>query len=281
MNISTLRYVLAVVDTGSFGRAAAVCGVSQPTLSVQVRKLEEALGVTLLERNTRMVAPTAACDRIIGHMRATVASAELVLAEARSQRDPLSGRFRLGIIPTLAFEPWEEQTATLIRLLRGHELDAALLASDADGHDLVSRSLFEEPFIAALPPGHRLAGQDQVAEDDLASDILVLAEGHCLRDQVLAACGERGGSSGALRAASLPTLLNMVAAGYGTTVIPALAAAPAREIGVVLRPLAARTMRRVRIVWRAQFPREVAIEAIGAVIHGKAQEVLHAGGLRA
>jgi LysR family hydrogen peroxide-inducible transcriptional activator len=298
MNISTLRYVLAVVDTGSFGRAAAVCGVSQPTLSVQVRKLEEALGVTLLERNTRMVAPTAACDRIIGHMRATVASAELILSEAQTQRDPLSGRFRLGIIPTLApyvlphvfaplraafpalgFEPWEEQTATLIRLLRGHELDAALLASETDGHDLVSRSLFEEPFIAALPPGHRLAVQDQVAEDDLATDILVLAEGHCLRDQVLAACGDRGGTSGALRAASLPTLLNMVAAGYGTTVIPALAAAPAREIGVVLRPLAARTMRRVRIVWRPQFPREVAIEAIATVIRGKVQEVLHAGRL--
>ncbi|GAB0112805.1 hydrogen peroxide-inducible genes activator [Acidisoma sp. C75] len=296
MNTSTLRYLLAIVDTGSFGRAAALCRVSQPTLSVQVRKLEETLGVTLLERHTRMVIPTPACHRILGHMRAAVAAADRILAEAQREQDPLAGRLRLGIIPTLApyllplvfaplraafpalaFEPWEEQTATLLRLLRAHELDAALLASDAEGSDLIARPLFTEGFLAALPPGHPLASRPHVAEEDLAPDILLLAEGHCLREQVVAACGgERGAASGALRAASLPTLLNMVAAGYGTTLIPALAARAAEDIGVMLRPLARHTQRQVSIVWRTHFPREAAIEGLGRVISGQVGAALAA-----
>lgn len=285
MNIRDLRYLLAVAEHGHFGRAAEACGVSQPTLSVQVRKVEELLGVALFERASKAVAPTAACERLIGHVRAAMAEADAILAVARDFRDPLAGRFRLGIIPTLApyllplvfaplraalpaleVEPWEDQTAALLDRLRARELDAALLATEAEGPELVDRPLFDEPFLAALPPEHRLAGRAAVAEADLAEDILVLADGHCLRDQALAACGGTGARGGPLRAASLPTLLNMVAAGYGTTLVPGLAAGAAQDAGIVLRPLAARAQRTVRIVWRASFPRRPAVEAVGEVI---------------
>ena len=285
MTLQDLRYMLAVAEHQHFGRAAKTCGVSQPTLSVQVRKLEELLGVVLFERTNKMVAPTAVCEQLIGHARAAVAQAEAMLAVARNLRDPLAGRFRLGIIPTLApyllplvfaplrealpgleVEPWEDQTTALLDRLRTHELDAALLASDVDGPDLASRPLFKEPFLAALPPEHPLAGREVVAEADLARDILVLADGHCLRDQTLAACGNTGALGGALRASSLSTLLNMVAAGYGTTLIPGLAAGAAQDAGIVLRPLTAQAGRTVCIAWRAHFPRRAAVEAVGDVI---------------
>jgi LysR family transcriptional regulator, hydrogen peroxide-inducible genes activator len=294
MNLRDLRYLLAVVEHGHFGRAAEACEISQPTLSVQIRKLEVLLGVALFERTSKAVTPTPACDQLIGHVRTAVAQADAIFAVAQNLRDPLAGRVRLGIIPTLApyllplviaplrealpeleVEPWEDQTAALLKRLHAHELDAALLATEVIGSDLESRSLFDEPFLAALPPEHPLAGHNVVAEADLAKDILVLADGHCLRDQALEACGQNGALNGTLRATSLSTLLNMVAAGYGTTLIPALAAGAAQDAGIVLRPLAARVGRTVRIAWRARFPRRPALEAVGKVIakrlHGFAE----------
>lgn len=289
VNLRDLRYLLAVAEHGHFGRAAEACGVSQPTLSVQLRKLEASLGLALFERGGKGVAPTPACERLLGHVRAAVAEADAILAAARDLRDPLAGRLRLGIIPTLApyllplvfaplraalpaleVEPWEDQTASLLRLLRAHELDAAILATEVDGPDLTSLPLFDEPFLAALPPDHPLAARPRVTEADLTRDILVLADGHCLRDQALAACGQRSRANGApgdtLRAASLSTLLNMVAAGYGTTLIPGLAAGAAQDAGIVLRPLATQAGRTVRLAWRARFPRRSALEAVAQVI---------------
>ena len=285
MNIRDLRYLLALAEHQHFGRAARACGVSQPTLSVQVRRLEERLGVALFERGGKAVTPTAALERMIGHAREAVAETEAMIAVARNQRDPLRGRFRLGVIPTLApyllplvfaplrqalpaleVEPWEDQTEALLDRLRGHDLDAALLATEVDGPDLASRPLFDEPFLAALPPEHPLVQREVIAEAELAPDILVLAEGHCLRDQALAVCGQGGALSGALRASSLPTLLNMVAAGYGTTLVPGLAAGAAQDAGIVLRPLSAPSGRTVRIAWRTHFPRCAAVEAVGEVI---------------
>ena len=208
-----------------------------------------------------------------------------MLAAAHNLRDPLAGRIRLGIIPTLApyllplvfaplrealpaleVEPWEDQTAALLKRLHAHELDAALLATEVTGPDLESRVLFAEPFFAALPPEHSLTKYDVVAEADLAPDILVLADGHCLRDQALEACGRNGTLNGTLRATNLSTLLNMVAAGYGTTLIPALAAGAAQDTGIVLRPLATRVGRTVRIAWRTRFPRQAALERISEII---------------
>ncbi len=285
LTLRDLRYLLALAEHRHFGRAAKACGVSQPTLSVQVRKLEDLLGVVLFERSSRMVEPTAACLKLTGHARGAVAEAEALIATARSFADPLAGRFRLGIIPTLApyllplvfgplrdalpaleVEPWEDQTEALLERLRAHELDAALLATDVDGPDLAERVLFAEPFLAALPPGHPLARRNVVAETDLAPDLLVLADGHCLRDQTLAACGQQGAAGGSLRASSLPTLLNMVAAGYGTTLIPGLAAGAAQDAAIELRPLSKRAGRTVRVAWRTHFPRRAAVEAVADVI---------------
>jgi LysR family hydrogen peroxide-inducible transcriptional activator len=285
MNLRELRYLLAMAEHRHFGRAAEACGVSQPTLSIQIRKLEEELGVTLFERGGRTALPTAACEQLIGHVRAAVAEADAVLATARALRDPLSGRFRLGMIPTLApyllplvyaplraalpkleVEPWEDQTAALLDRLRAHELDAALLATVEDAPDLDSRILFDEPFLAGLPPEHPLAAHARVAQDELAPDVLVLADGHCLRDQALEACGRTESRSAPLRAASLATLLNMVAAGYGTTLVPGLAAGVARDAGLELRPLARPAGRSVRIVWRSSFPGRATVEAVARVI---------------
>jgi len=280
-----LRYMLALAEHRHFGRAAEACRVSQPTLSVQLRKLEESLGAALFERSSKQVVPTPVCEALLPHARIALAEIEAMSALARALADPLRGTLRIGVIPTLgpyllplvlaplrealpdlAIEPWEDVTTTLLDKLRAHELDAALLATEPDATDLASRALFTEPFIAALPPDHALAARDRIAEADLAADVLVLADGHCLRDQALAACGLAGPLGGALRAASLATLINMVPAGYGTTLVPGLAAGAAQDAGIMLRPLAARASRTIRIVWRSALPRRAAIEAVARII---------------
>jgi len=297
MTLRDLRYLLAVVEHGHFGRAAEACGVSQPTLSVQVRKLEAELGLALLERGAKGVTPTPACRALLAHMRAAVAESEAVVAAAAALRDPLSGPFRLGIIPTLApyllprlisglrsrlpgleIEPWEDQTAGLVERLRARNLDACVIATEPEAQDLVARPLFNEPFLAALPPTHPLAGQQTIAERELAPDILVLAEGHCLRDQALAVCAGAAVSHQPLRATSLVTLLHMVAAGYGTTLVPALAAASAREMGLVLRPLASPAGRTIRLAWRTRSARRPAIEAVREAIASLAGDGLPPAG---
>ncbi|NKC32298.1 LysR substrate-binding domain-containing protein [Falsiroseomonas selenitidurans] len=288
MNLRDLRYALAVAEHRHFGRAAELCHISQPTLSTQLRKLEEELGVVLFERTNKSVAPTTAGEALLAHARAAVAAADAMLALAHASRDPLRGRLRLGIIPTLApyllplvfgplrdalpelvIEPWEDVTTALLDRLRSHDLDATLLATETEGADLEARPLFTEPFLAALPPDHPLTARTRVAEDELAADILVLADGHCLRDQALAACGQAGPRAGALRASSLSTLMNMVAAGYGTTLIPGLAAGTARDSGIALRPLQHKAGRHIQLVSRTTFPRRAAIDAIAALIRSR------------
>lgn len=288
MNLRDLRYALAVAEQRHFGRAAEICHVSQSTLSTQLRKLEEQLGVVLFERTNKSVAPTAAAEALLAHARTAVEAADAMLEQAALNRDPLAGRLRLGVIPTLGpyllplifgplrealpglvVEPWEDVTSTLEEKLRRHELDAALLAAEVEAPELESRALFDEPFRAALPPEHPLAAKPRVREEELAPDILVLADGHCLRDQALAACGEPGGRAGSMRAASLSTLINMVAAGYGTTLIPELAAGAAQDAGITLRPLAGGARRTIHLVWRASYPRRATVEAVAEVIKAR------------
>lgn len=285
MNIRDLTYLVALAEHRHFGRAAEATHVSQPTLSGQIRKLEDDLGAALVERDSRNVALTAAGEAIVAEARLALAHVTAIRDIARAHCDPLAGSLRIGIIPTLApyllplvlaplrealpaleVVPWEDQTETLLKRLQEHELDAALLATEVVRPDLESRPLFTEPFLAALPSEHPLAGREAVEEADLAQDILVLAEGHCLRGQALESCGRTGALDGALRATSLPTLLNMVAAGYGTTLIPGLAAGAAQDAGIVLRPLATRVGRTLRMAWRARFPRRAAVEVVGEVI---------------
>jgi LysR family transcriptional regulator, hydrogen peroxide-inducible genes activator len=274
-----------VAEHRHFGRAADACHVTQPTLSGQVRKLEDHLGVVLFERTNKKVALTAMGKRLLLHAQEALRQAELLESMARATGDPLAGPFKLGIIPTVApylmplilgplretcpgmsIELWEDLTSPLLNLLSTQRLDAALIATELPAMDLIALPLFTEPFLAALPEGHPLADRTRISATELADDLLVLADGHCLADQVLAACGKRRARLGPFQASSLDTLVNLVAAGYGTTLIPGLAAGLFRGRNIVLRPLKERIARTVRLASRARFPRPQALRALGKVI---------------
>jgi LysR family hydrogen peroxide-inducible transcriptional activator len=290
MNLQELRYLVAVADHRHFGRAAEACNVSQPTLSSQIRKLEEELGVTLLERTNKRVDITPVGSQILAHAQRALAEAGQMEAVARAARDPLVGPLKLGVIPTLApylmplilrplrqaypglaIELWEDQTRSLIDGLRNHRLDAALIATTTDAPEITEIALFEEPLLAALPLDHRLVLELTITEEDLADELLVLADGHCLANHALAACGPKSGAArnglqGSMQAATLETLVNLVAAGYGTTLIPALAADSLGLRGIALRPLAGKSSRTIRLASRPGFPRPQALRAIEKVI---------------
>jgi LysR family hydrogen peroxide-inducible transcriptional activator len=289
MNLQELRYLAAVAEHRHFGRAAEACNVTQPTLSSQIRKLEDELGVTLIERTNKRVDMTPVGSQILVHAQRALAEAGQMEAVARAACDPLKGPLKLGVIPTLApylmplilrplreaypgltIELWEDQTRALIEGLRNHRLDAALVATEPDAPEITEIALFNEPLLAALPPDHRLAGARAVSEEELAEELLVLADGHCLSNQALAACGTkhgpRSGLQGSMQAATLETLVNLVAAGYGTTLIPALAASSLGQRGIVLRPLKGKSTRTIRLASRPGFPRAQALRALEKVI---------------
>lgn len=289
MNLQDLRYLSAVAQQRHFGRAAEACDVSQPTLSSQIRKLEEELGVRLLERTNKRVELTPVGARILEHAQRALDEAAQMEQIARAARDPLVGPLKLGVIPTLApylmpliFKPlkqsypgliielWEDQTRSLIDALRNHRLDAALLATETNAPEITEIALFTEPLMAALPRAHKLANSKAVSESALADELLVLAEGHCLANQALSACGAKHGPhtglQGSMQAATLETLVNLVAAGYGATLIPALAAGSLRRRGIALLPLAGHSARTIRLASRPGFPRPQALRALEKVI---------------
>lgn len=290
MNLQELRYLVAVAEHRHFGRAATFCNVSQPTLSSQIRKLEIELGVTLLERTNKRVELTPVGSQILLHAQRALAEAGQMAAVARAARDPLVGPLKLGVIPTLApylmplilnplrqaypgltIELWEDQTRLLIEGLRNHRLDAALLATPPDSPEITEIALFYEPLLAALPLDHPLATAASVAEEDLSAELMVLADGHCLANQALAACGAkhtspRMGLQGSMQAATLETLVNLVAAGYGSTLIPALAADSLSSRGILLRPLTGKSSRTIRLASRPGFPRPQALRALEKTI---------------
>ncbi len=298
MNLQELRYLVAVAEHRHFGRAAETCNVSQPTLSSQIRKLEEELGVTLLERTNKRVNLTPVGGQILLHAQRALAEAGEMEAVARAARDPLLGPLRLGVIPTLApylmplilkplrqsypgltIELWEDQTRPLIEGLRAHRLDAVLVATTAEVPEITELAIFDEPLLAALPLDHRFCGDETVSEEALAEELLVLADGHCLANQALTACGTRGGPArtglqGSMQAATLETLVNLVAAGYGATLIPALAAGSLGLRGIVLLPLSGGTFRTIRLASRPGFPRPQALRALEKVIRKAVGPVL-------
>jgi LysR family hydrogen peroxide-inducible transcriptional activator len=297
MNLQDFRYIAAVSSLRHFGRAAEVCHVSQPTLSTQIRKLEEELGVALFERTNKRVELTPTGERILEHAKRALEEAGQIEAIARAARDPMHGPFRLGVIPTLApylmplilqrlqtefprlsLELWEDGTRRLVEMVRNHQLDAALLATVVEEPELTELLLFDEPLIAALPPEHPLSPRRTVAESELAGDLLVLADGHCLSNQTLQACGRGQYRQGAWQAASLETLVNLVAAGYGTTLIPALAASSLSTRNIRLRPLQGKTARTIRLASRRTFPRPQALRALEKVIHNAVKPHLRARG---
>lgn len=290
MNLQELRYLSAVAEHRHFGRAAESCNVSQPTLSSQVRKLEDELGVTLFERTNKRVELTPIGSQILQHARHALFEVGQMDAVARAARDPLVGPLKLGVIPTLApylmplilkplkhsypgltLELWEDQTRSLIDGLRNHRLDAALLATPPDSPEITEIALFDEPLLAALPLNHRLAQAKRVAEESLSKELLVLADGHCLASQALAACGAkhgppRSGLPGAMQASTVETLVNLVAAGYGCTLLPALASDSFRRREIIMLPLTGKSSRTIRLASRPGFPRPQALRAIEKVI---------------
>jgi LysR family hydrogen peroxide-inducible transcriptional activator len=299
MNIQELRYFAAVAEHLHFGRAAQACHVSQPTLSGQLSKLERHLGVTLFERTNKRVALSAAGEKILEHARRTLREAALVEEVARASGDQLAGPLKLGVIPTLApslipliLDPlrlsaprmsivlWEDFTHVLLDMLRDRRLDAALIATQVPDGDLTATPLFVEPFLAGLPHGHWLAPAKQVRESDLAADILLLPDGHCLAMQTLSVCGRKDAERSPFQAASLDTLMNLVAAGYGTTLIPLLTAASAAGRKVLLRPLAGRASRTVRLVSRSSFPRPQALKAVERAVRKATAAKLRVGRFR-
>lgn len=294
MNLRDLKYILAVAETRHFGRAAERCFVSQPTLSGQIKKLEEELDVVIFERTNRSVEVTPVGAAILGHARLALEQAQAIEQVARAHQDPLAGPLRIGAIPTLS--PYlipqilvplkraypnlrlilsEEITDALIARLTGHEIDAALLATPVEDSDLDAIALFDEPFWLAYPRDNPLYEKDEITAEDLEKlDLLLLAEGHCLTHQVMEVCrlADRPihGEMADLRAASLETLLQLVGAGFGCTLVPALAIRGAwmTESGIVARPLSnlPDAHRRISLVYRRSFPRQAALHAFADVI---------------
>ena len=247
MNLRDLRYLVALADHRHFGRAAAACFVSQPTLSTQIRKLEEELGVTLIERAPRKVMLTPTGLLVADRARRIVGDVEQMKEVARRSQDPEAGVVRLGIFPTLG--PYllphvvpairrrfpqlelllvEEKSDLLLARLRDGRLDAALLALPVHDEQMHAEPLFEEPFVLAVPDGHPLAAHRAMTLDALADQrLLLLEDGHCLRDQALDVCHLAGASEkSGFQGTSLETLRQMVAANVGVTLLPMLAVQP-------------------------------------------------------
>jgi LysR family transcriptional regulator, hydrogen peroxide-inducible genes activator len=247
MNLRDLKYLVALADHKHFGRAAAACHVSQPTLSTQIKKLEDELGVPLVERAPRKVMLTPAGREAAERARRIVAEVEQMKEAARRSQDPEAGTVRLGIFPTLA--PYllphviprirarfpqlelllvEEKSDELLSRLREGKLDAALLALPVHDEQLHTEFLFEEPFVLAVPENHPLARRLTLGLDELSEQrLLLLEDGHCLREQALDVCRLSGAHEKTeFRATSLETLRQMVAANVGATLLPMLAVRP-------------------------------------------------------
>ncbi|MCC4602774.1 LysR substrate-binding domain-containing protein [Xanthomonas campestris] len=275
MNLRDLKYLVALADHKHFGRAATACFVSQPTLSTQIKKLEDELGVPLVERAPRKVMLTPAGREAAMRARGIVAEVEQMKEAARRSQDPEAGTVRLGIFPTLA--PYllphvvprirerfprlellliEEKSDQLMHQLREGRLDAALLALPLQDDQLHAEFLFEEPFVLAVPEGHPLARHDSMTLDDLSEQrLLLLEDGHCLREQALDVCHLAGAlEKSEFQATSLETLRQMVAANVGVTLLPLLAVKPPVARSENIRLIRFREdkqpSRRIAMAWR-------------------------------
>lgn len=290
MTLQELRYLVALADHGHFGHAAEACHVSQPTLSTQLKKLEGDLGVSLFERTNRTLHITAVGKKIVDQARRVLIEADAIVEISRVTTAPLAGPLTLGVIPTLSpyLLPWlvpllkrsyphlrliihEDLTDDLLQRLRGHRIDAVLVALPLTGQDLEIRPLFDEPFFFACPHDHPLARETAVSDEDLHRQrLLLLTDGHCLRDQALAVCGHSEApvenDRADFRATSLETLRQMVAAGMGSTLLPALSVAQGEEQAFAVRPLAAGASRRIGLVWRRTYPKGADLERLAALI---------------
>lgn len=296
MTLNELRYVVALAQTGHFGRAAEKCFVSQPTLSVAIKKLEDDLGVTLFERTRTRVWPTPAGKRIINQANRVLDEAQVIRELASEAKDPLAIPLRVGAIftigpylfphalpelqrlaPKMSLYVEENFTAVLREKLRHGELDVIIISLPFTEPDGVTQPIYDEPFVVLLAADHPLAAKETVTPADLQQEnVLLLGEGHCFRDQVLSLCPGLGHESEPRRAgvqnvegSSLETLKYMVATGLGITVLPLSAADVAHYAQglLVTRPFSIpEAVRTVALAWRTSFPRHQAIDVLNQAI---------------
>lgn len=290
MTLQELRYVVALADIGHFARAAEACHIGQSTLSTQLRKLEDLLGVTLFDRSLRRATPTPIGEEIVARARVIVQEVGRIRDIARQGDDPMTCTLQLGAIPTVgpyllprvlpmiqrAFPGLrlllrESMTIPLIEQLHSGRIDVALLALPIDGDGLRIETLFREPFVAALPASSPVVTKKCVTPEDFdGQPLLLLEEGHCLREQALTVCGRGMQKSEEIKATSLEMLRQMVALGIGSTLLPLLAVdgriAKGRsdrriEIRTFRRPVPTRT---IGMVWRNRYPRHATLTRLVA-----------------
>jgi len=291
MTLTELKYVIAVARERHFGRAAQSCFVSQPTLSVAIRRLEDELGVILFERGSGEITTTPIGQRIVAQAHKVLQESTHLREIAHQAHDPLQGPLRVGVIHTvgpyilpklvplqIAVTPQmplllqENMTHHLLELLRQAEIDCAIAALPLPDSNLNIWPLYDEPFVVAVPRNHPWAKRENVAAEELKTQtMLLLGSGHCLRDQVLAVCPEMAqfsddarGMQRSFEGSSLETIRHMVAAGLGITVVPASSVNTNLD-NDLLRYVSFRTPvpdRRIALVWRKRFPRAQAIAAL-------------------
>ena len=293
MTLTELRYVVAVARERHFGHAAEACFVSQPTLSVAIKKLEEELGTALFERSQSEVTVTPVGAEVVAQAQRVLEQASAIKELVRQRRDPLAGQLRLGVIYSIA--PYllpalvprmiktvpgmplvieENFTHRLLEMLKSGDIDVAILAQPFSEPGIMMQAVYDEPFMVALPAGHPWVGRKSIAAADLKNEtMLLLGSGHCLRDQVLQVCPElmRFSSSSAegiqktFEGSSLETNRHMVASGVGLTVLPASAvpAGQRKKDLIVYRPfIAPAPSRRIALAWRKSYTRASAIEKL-------------------
>jgi LysR family transcriptional regulator, hydrogen peroxide-inducible genes activator len=294
LKLKDLRYLVAVADTRHFGRAAERSFVSQPTLSAQLKKLEDYLGVQLIERAPKRVSLTAAGEEIVERARRILEASDEIVELAKGHRDPLAGRLKLALLPTigpyllpivaarlrkqmprLELMLYEYQTDPMLEKLHSGEIDVGILALPVQVDGLDAYELYREPFTVALPTNHRLAAKQAIKVEDLAHETLLLLEdGHCLRDQALDICSSTDvHEKQDFRATSLETLRQMVSAGVGITLLPELAGRGAygNARGVAIRPFVKPVpTRTIGAVWRKSSARREAILALARHIEANA-----------
>jgi len=309
LSLGQLAYVVAVDTHRHFGRAAAACNVTQPTLSMQLRKLETSLGVSLFDRSRSPVVPTDVGRLVVEQARVALREAERIVDLLGGDEGRVTGELRLGVIPTLA--PYllprlvpafvrrhpgialvleERVTGDVLEGLRRETLDAGIVASAMAGPEVTERVLFREPFVGYVSAGHRLAGRRVLTPADLSiDDLWLLAEGHCFREQAIRLCRRRtsrrpaaaGDTAGArFESGNLETLARLVEQGVGMTLLPALAAADLRTDAqrALIRPFARPApMREVRLVRRRAHLKQHLVDALVAELLAVLPEELPRG----
>lgn len=295
MTLTELRYIVAVARERHFGRAAEACFVSQPTLSVSIKKLEEELDVKLFERGANEISVTPLGEEIVRQAQQVIEQAAAIKEIAKRGKDPLAGPLRVGVIytigpyllpdlvkqaiqrvPQMPLILQENFTTRLIEMLRTGELDCAIVAEPFPDIGLATAALYDEPFMVAVPRSHALAALPQISAEALKQEtMLLLGTGHCFRDHVLEVCPEYArfashadGIRKSFEGSSLETIKYMVAAGMGVTVVPRLSVPAEPELHVHHVPFSAPVpTRRVVLAWRRTFTRYEAIAALRNAVY--------------